>query len=160
MIAFTALGHMIRDGFPALGLTLLARLAGGLAVTAGCLLLSPWPAALVLGLAVYVGFYTDMQHGEANKGDWTAGTISGCTSLAPIAAAAAGLHMSPWWALIVLGGIVKPPVWQLAWALDPGRYAGMVPGWLARVTEPTRVAAIIWGAWVGVLLLIVATQGA
>jgi hypothetical protein len=160
VIAFTTLAHVIRDGLPALGSTHLARAAGGLAVTAGGLLFFPWPTALVLGLAITAGFYTDMRHGEANKGDWRDGIISGCASLTPIAAAAVGLHMSPWWALLVLAGLAKPPIWQLAWRLDPGRFTKRVPAWAAPLAEPTRVAAIMWGALVGGLLIIVATTGA
>ncbi len=159
MIGFSAIGHVIRDGVPALGQTWLARATGGLAVTAGCLVLFSWPTALVLGLAVYAGFYTDMQHGEANKGDWRAGVISGCTSLAPLAAAAAGLHMSLWWLGVVATGLIKPLVWQFAWWLDPGRLLNVVPMWAMPLTHPTRVAAIIWGAWVGVLVTIIAIGG-
>lgn len=159
MIVFSALGHMIRDGWPPLGSTLAARVIGAAVIWAGLLIVTDWMAAGALALAILAGFYTDMRHGEANKGNWTAGIISGITSLVPLGIVASFLAWSAWWGLIVLAGVMKPIIWQGAWALDPGRYADMVPGWLAMVTEPTRVAAIIWGAWVGVLLLIVATQG-
>lgn len=159
MIGFSALGHMVRDGFPALGSTLAARLAGAGLVFLGCWLITDYLASVALAIAVGAGFYTDMQHGEASRGDWTAGVISGCTSLTPLAAAATGLHMNLWWLAIVLAGLAKPPIWQLAWWLDPGRYADDVPAWAAPLTEPTRVAAIIWGALVGVILVIIAITG-
>lgn len=152
MIFLSAIGHVIRDGFPALGSTHLARLAGATVVGLGLLLFTDWMTAAVLGLAVLAGFYTDMQHGEANEGDWTAGIISGCTSLAPIAAAAIGLHMSPWW-LAALGiGAVKPLIWRAAWLLAPLQLYTSVPQWVADLLEPTRVAAAAWGAVVGGVL--------
>ena len=156
MIFLAAIGHMVRDGFPALGSTHLARAAGAGFVFLGCWLITDFLASAVLGLAVLAGFYTDQMHGEANKGDWTAGIISGCTSLAPLGIAASFLAWSPWWGLVVLGGLAKPPIWKWAWWLDPGRYADNVPAWAAPITEPTRVAATIWGAWVGAILLCVA----
>lgn len=157
---FTALGHMVRDGWPALGATLAARLAGGALAGLGAWCVTDWLPAAVLGLAVLAGFYTDQLHGEANRGAWRAGIISGCTSLVPLAAAAAGLALDPLWLLIVAAGTLKPPIWRAAWALDPLQFRSDVPQWAAELLEPTRVAATIWGALVGVLLLIVATQGA
>jgi len=152
MIFFSALGHMIRDGFPALGSTLAARLAGATVVFVGLLIVTDWMMAAASALAVLAGFYTDVQHGEANKGDWTAGIVSGCTSLAPVAVTAAALAFNVWWLLIVVLGVTKPLIWQAAWRLDPGRFAKRVPPWAVPITEPTRVAAIMWGAQVGVLV--------
>lgn len=155
MIFFSAIGHMIRDGWPKLPSTFLARLAGGVAALIGALLITDWMAATVLGLAVWAGFYTDAQHGEANKGDWTAGIISGCTSLIPLAVSASALNLTLWWMAIAVVGVVKPLLWQAAWWLDPGRFADRVPSWAVPITEPTRVAAIMWGAQVGVLVTII-----
>ena len=152
-----ALGHMIRDGFPALGSTLAARLAGAAAVFAGLLFVADWMMAAALALAVLAGFYTDMRHGEANKGDWTAGIISGCTSIAPIAITAAALHFNLWWLFAISIGGLKPLIWQAAWRLDPGRFADRVPAWAAPITEPTRIAAAGWGIVVGVVVTIIAT---
>lgn len=152
IVWLTALGHMIRDGWPPLGSTFLARLAGASVVGLGLLLFADWMTAAVLGLAILAGFYTDMQHGEANKGDWTAGIISGCTSLAPLVVAAAGLHMSLWW-LAALGiGAVKPLIWRAAWLLAPLQLYSSVPQRVADLLEPTRVAAAAWGAVVGGVL--------
>lgn len=152
MIAFTAIGHMIRDGFPALGSTHAARLAGGAAVFLGLWIVTGWVEAAILAAAVTAGFYTDAQHGEANRGNWVAGTISGCTSIAPLAVAAAGLHMNLWWLLVLVVGALKPPIWQAAWAIEPYRWRVWVPEWAEPLFEPTRVAAVAWGVTVGGVL--------
>lgn len=158
---FTGLGHMIRDGWPKLPRTFLARLAGGAAVTAGCLAVADATLALILGSAVFAGFYTDMRHGEGaladDWADWRDLAISGVTSLGPLIAAAAWL-VSPWWGFGIAAGLLKPPIWIAAWELDPGRFAKLVPAWAAGLTEPTRIAAVAWGALVGVLVTAIATS--
>lgn len=153
---FVALGHMIRDGFPALGSTFAARMAGAAVVFVGLLFVADWMMAAALALAVLAGFFTDMRHGEANKGDWADGIISGCTSLVPIAMTAAALHFSLWWLFIAVLGVLKPLIWQAAWRLDPGRFADRVPTWALPLTEPTRIAAVGWGVMVGVVVTITA----
>ncbi len=155
MIGFSALGHMIRDGWPPLGSTFLARLAGAAVIGLGLAFITDWIVAGVLALAVLAGFYTDAKHGEANKGDWTAGIISGTTSLAPLAIVTACLAWSPWLALIVVVGVLKPIIWQLSWGLEPLRWRPWVPEWAEQVLEPTRIAALMWGAIVGAILLFV-----
>lgn len=152
---FTALGHMVRDGWPKLPTTFLARLAGGLAAAIGAWCITDWMMAAALGLAVLAGFYTDLRHGEANRGAWVPGIISGTSSIAPIAVTAAMLSLNPWWLGLAVAGVAKPPIWRAAWWLDPGRFASRVPAWAAPLFEPTRVAAILWGVLVGALITVI-----
>lgn len=155
MIGFSAIASIIRDGFPALGSTHAARATGGLVVLAGAAIFMPLPLAIVCAAGVWLGFYADMKHGEANQGDWTAGIVSGCTSLAPLAVLLA-IAVSVWWLFAIALGVAKPLIWQAAWALDPGRFASRVPAWAAPLTEPTRIAAAMWGALIGLVLCAVA----
>lgn len=145
-VALVAAAHLVRDGFPALGSTLLARLAGtGFCVIAGALS-GGWLGA-AFGLAVGVGFWTDMRHGEGQEArDW--GDVldllcSGLTSLAPLVVAFA--LAGAWWAIggALLVAALKPLVWFAAWRLP-----------FVRSRHPTRWAATVFGALVGAALLI------
>lgn len=149
-ILLCALGHLVRDGWPILGTTHGARLLGGfLCMLGGFLLTFAWPTTL-LGAALYAGFYADFHHGEGqrarNPRDALALAISGISSLAPLAAAA-------YWALapgagwLWLAGLVKPAVWFAAWRLPIG-WSRDPDG----ILQPTRLAAITWGACAGGLL--------
>ncbi len=159
MIAWSAIAHLVRDGFPALGSTHLARFAGGAIATAGAWTLTDLHMAAVLGSAVWAGFYTDMQHGEANEGDWRPGIVSGVSSLAPLAVAAAVI-VAPWWGTVAALGLIKPPIWRAAWALNPARIRRQdwYPLWAFPLAEPTRVAAMAWGALVGATIVAIGVQ--
>lgn len=152
-ILLFALGHMIRDGIPPLGSTHAARGLGGFCCILGGFLLTWDWCGVLLGAAVYAGFYSDMLHGEGHRArgwkDVLPLSVSGMTSLAPLALAAA-LAVNPWLGLIVLAGAIKPPVWFAAWRL-PVKWSGDPEG----VWVPTRVAAVTWGAVVGVLIVII-----
>lgn len=151
IVWLTALGHMIRDGFPALGSTHLARAAGGAVVFAGAWVFAPLPLAIILAAGVWLGFYTDALHGEANEGNWFAGIVSGCTSILPLTILLAAA-LSAWWLFVLPLGVLKPLIWQAAWAVEPLRWRVWVPEWAERIFEPTRVAAVAWGVLVGGVL--------
>lgn len=150
-ILLCAVGHMVRDGWPTLHSTHLARGLGAAWCYFGALsLFSPHDAA-ALAAAVWIGFYFDMKHGEG-QGPWS-GTLhnlpylilSGVTSLVPLdvaLSAITGHYLIPW----CLAGLVKPAIWWTAWAIKPDRFWSFL--------QPTRVAAITFGAVVGALFLL------
>jgi hypothetical protein len=144
-----AWGHLYRDGYPATHSTHLARAIGGFMALAGAIgAIGPaWGAAV--GLAIWIGFYVDQKHGEGqNATGWRdVGflALSGVTSLL-LAAAVLALrdvlaYRDPWGGLFVLLGLVKPGIWFFWWRVRPDR----LWSWL----EPTRVAAINFGAFAG-----------
>jgi YHS domain-containing protein len=144
-VVLAAFAHLTRDGTPSLGenRTFLARLLGtGILAFAGYLA-GEWLGA-AFGLAVGVGFWTDQKHGEGqNARDLTDGLwllCSGVTSLLPLAVA---FLLAGHWRTALLTTAVaalKPPVWFLAWRFPVKLY-------------PTRIAATVFGALVGLLLL-------
>lgn len=161
-IPLVAIGYLIRDGFPALGSTHLARLAGGLwCIAAGALAWAGWHGCL-LGLAIYAGFYSDMEHGEGHRArgwvDVPPLAISGVTSLLPLAlvmglnppALLHGFLMPDWLAagvVLAAGLLLKPVIWFAAWEFPyPVGH---------RLLQPTRMAAIDFGAVIGALIVFV-----
>lgn len=142
-ISLCALGHLVRDGWPILGSTHAARALGGFFCVLGGFLLTWDYTGALMGLALYMGFYADMEHGEGQR---TRGwmdvpylAVSGVTSLLPLAAASWWLY-GPWFALVALAGLLKPPVWFAAWRTVPIDW------------QPTRIAAVTWGALCGGLI--------
>src|SRR4051794_38402009 len=123
MIAAAALlfafGHVIRDGWPALGSTHAARALGAVlcGLGAGLATASVIDGAAI-GAAVLAGFYLDSMHGEGQQArDWRdlrPLVVSGLTSVLPLAVALIFLR-SPWCALLLLVGLVKPGIWFAAW---------------------------------------------
>lgn len=143
-IAMFAMGHMIRDGFPATWSTHLARGIGAFFCLAGASAVLPIVPAAIVGLAILAGFYFDQKHGEGqNARGWRDAcylAISGFTSLVPLAVASMLYDgFFPVW--VVLAAALKPPIWFLAWRY---RIDDRWP-W----AEPTRLAAILFGAAVG-----------
>ncbi len=166
-ILLCAVGHLVRDGWPSfrqletrlgadtwpawlrfiLNPTQIARVTGGLLVFLGALAVHAIGTAALLAGAVLVGFWTDMKHGDGQSATgWRdAGylLLSGVTSLVPLA-------LAGWWIggstalLIMLIGLLKPPIWFGAWAVRPDRWWPFL--------DPTRVGAILFGASVGALL--------
>lgn len=141
-IGLFALGFLVRDGFPATGETQLARGVGAFWCMAGAAAVLPPSLALAAGLAIWLGFYTDQKHAEGQQArDWKdAGylALSGVTALLPLAFVAAWLFGPPYLTLALVG-LAKVPVYFAAWRTVPER------GWL----QPTRIAAIVFGAVVG-----------
>lgn len=171
-ILLCVIGHLVRDGWPpwresldaigrarwpswlqrATNPTQLARIAGALWCTAGAALLHTWGDSLLIGAAVLTGFYTDMKHGEGQGPDDTRAhtwhnapflLVSGLTSLLPLALLAHWLHWSLWPPVLAWGAL-KPSIWFFSWWLSPNRWWG----WL----YPTRLAAMLFGALVGVII--------
>lgn len=150
-IGLFALGFLNRDGFPATGETQLARFVGAAWCAAGASAVLPPSLAFAVGLAIWLGFYTDQKHAEGQQArDWKdAGylALSGVTSLAPLALVGAWLFGLPYLALALVGP-AKVPVYFAAWRLFGENENGQrVPpfGW----AQPTRIAAIVFGAVVG-----------
>lgn len=148
-ILLCALAHLARDGFPPLGTTHGARALGGfLCALGGFLLTFEWQTTL-MGFALYVGFYSDTWHGEGHRArgwrDVLPLIVSGCTSLLPLGLAA--ILINPFLGLVVLAGVVKPLIWFAAWHL-PVTWSTDEQG----LWQPTRVAAVTWGAGLGALL--------
>jgi hypothetical protein len=147
-IALCAAGHLVRDGWPPLGSTQLARLAGAFLCFAGALEVQPhgWHAAVIAG-AVYAGFYADSRHGEGNEANsWRSIgflALSGVTSLGPLALTAA-LVVKGSAGFLCLAGLTKCAIWPLCWWVKPDRW---LPG-----VYPTRVAATLFGAVVGAIV--------
>lgn len=131
-----AAGHLVRDGWPALGSTHAARAIGGALCGLGALVAyGPSWTALALWLAVFAGFYVDMKHGEANTGEARYALLSGVTSiaLAVIALAAFGHYVAA--ALVPVVALWKFATWRLCFMVFPQT------GWFL----PTRMAAIFFG---------------
>jgi hypothetical protein len=146
-IALFALGHLFRDGSPTTDSTQIARLGGAFLCGLGALSVLPPHEALIVGLAMLVGFYTDQKHGEGqNARGWTDAAylaLSGFTSLVQLTLALIYFH-GPWAGLVALAGLIKPPIWFAAWAVNPARW--WTPAY------PTRVAAMIFGALIGAVV--------
>jgi hypothetical protein len=149
-IALFAAGHLMRDGSPPLHSTHLARALGAFFCLAGAsAVLAPWPAVLI-GLAILAGFYTDQKHGEGQQArGWTDAAylaLSGVTSLAPLDLVV--------WAVtgngfpIAIVGLAKPPIWFLCRYIGPDRF--WAPAY------PTRVAATVFGAVIGLVIALTA----
>lgn len=171
-LALFALGHVVRDGWPAwktiLGplvgtpfewvyhlSTQLARISGAAVCGLGAWMVHDWTMAAAIGVAVLAGFYVDMKHGDGQgASSWDdAGylSLSGLTSLIPLALLAVflrGEHA----AFIVFAGFAKVPIWFGWWALEgkSGRITAVWP-W----GYPTRLAAMTFGAVVGGLSLLI-----
>lgn len=145
-IVLFALGHLVRDGWPATGSTQLARAIGGGFAIAGAAFASPH--AVLLGLAVWAGFYADQKHGEGQRGatwkDAAYLTLSGVTSLVPLACAEAWFN-GPWSFLLLAAGLLKAPIW-FGWWHSPVQQLGP---WF----QPTRLAALAFGALVGLVVV-------
>lgn len=140
-------GHIVRDGWPPTNSTQLARFLGAFWCYFGAVAVHSTQWAAALAGAVWLGFYTDMKHGEGQgAGAWRDVPyllLSGVTSLVPLAILASWYH--GWhYALILLAGIAKPPIWFAWWRARPDRFWS----WC----YPTRAAAITFGAVVGALL--------
>jgi hypothetical protein len=137
-ILLFAVGHVIRDGFPALGSTHGARALGAFSCLLGGLCVLAWPQAALVGLGVLAGFYIDQKHaaGQQARGWSDAGwlTVSGITSIAPLAL----VTLNPWLLLI---GLVKPGIWFAAWRIPFFEDSSF---WY-----PTRVSAGVFGAVIG-----------
>lgn len=146
-LACFAFAHVIRDGWPPLGSTLYARLSGTCFCLLGGLLASFSWVGLASGLAVGIGFWTDMKHGEGARAqdniDLEYLFISGITSLAPLILLLA-IVISPWMLLLSLAAFKKPPIWLCAWKWE----SLVLRDWYV----PTRAAALTWGVWVGLLV--------
>lgn len=159
------IGHVVRDGTPALGNTQLARAVAGLICGLGALLLFPWPWAIVFWLAIWVGFYTDQQHGKGQNAGWGANSaqedigwlsVSGLTSVIPLALIAYFYGLS--WMIVVgivgAAGLYKPAIWFLMWEINNGYWPNLrFPAWFRPVmSPPTRPAAGLFGAYVGAMM--------
>ena len=137
------LGHAIRDGFPSLGSTALARILGGTVCGIGLFFFYNWIEAIVLTLSVIAGFYIDQKHGEGQRAAGVADfkwlLISGTTSVIAtvIALAVFGYYRNA--ALLFAFGLFKPAYWKIAWSLP---------------APQTRWAAMIFGALYGLALYI------
>lgn len=151
-----AAGFVIRDGWPALGSTNLARLVGlvFLVIAAGAAGLGPHQ--FILGVAAGLGFWADRLHAEGqqarNAHDDLMLLVSGLTSFVPLAAAFFYFHQFQfmWFTLGV--ACLKPVIWTLAWWA--WRRAGESQStWFV----PTRVAAMALGVCMGALLYLGAT---
>lgn len=159
-VLFFAFGHLVRDGWPALHSTHLARFGGAIWCFDGLLAVADPNTAFFLGAAVWAGFYFDMKHGDGQSATgWRdAGflALSGVTSLVPLFLVAGGhldlgaltytldFHYAP----VLLLGLTKPAIWFAAWAINPARW--WTPAY------PTRVAAVAFGCVVAAATLLVA----
>jgi hypothetical protein len=160
-IILCAAGHLFRDGWPPTGGDALPRIGGGFLCGLGVALVvwsagGSWfiPPAIWGGIAI--GFYIDQDHaaGQSASG-WSNVlylTISGLTSMAALAIAAVlifspSLEATKWdMGLEVLAvGFAKPPIWFGCWFVNPARFWTFL--------APTRVAATIFGAVVGGVLV-------
>lgn len=151
-VALMAVAHVVRDGLPALGRTFYARAAGAaLCVLAGGLAGLSWQGAL-MGALIGAGFWADMKHGEGARArdlrDAAWLMLSGFTSVLPLAAGAGYMFGAALFSAVALiGALMKPAIWFAAWALNlQGRW---------RSAEPTRVAAGVFGALIGIVVVIV-----
>jgi len=150
-VLFCAAGHLVRDGWPVLGSTHLARACGGLLCLAAALVVTGASLeGLLFGAAILVGFYTDMKHGEGNNATTLVDAgylaLSGATSITPLALAAWLIPGGSWVAALAIpaAAILKPPVWFLARRINT---YGL---------PYTRVAAVAFGAAVGAALGVIA----
>jgi hypothetical protein len=158
-IALFALGHLVRDGWPSLGTTHGARAAGMALCCFGVSFVHPDFAAALIGVGVWIGFYTDQKHGEGQQArGWAdAGylALSGVTSVLPLAVFVAAFDLlpakfgnsgisGPYFEVLPLVGLAKPPIWFLAWFVRPDRWWPWA--------EPTRASAILFGAVFGAAL--------
>jgi hypothetical protein len=141
VILLFAAGHLIRDGWPPLGTTHGARIIGAAVCGLGAALVAESLTAAITAGAVLAGFYFDRRHAEGQKAQTPADTdflmLSGLTSVAPV------VLLAP---LAILAGAAKPLVWRAAWAVVPE----------SRWLSPTRVAAMTFGALIGLALALTA----
>lgn len=163
-------GHLVRDGTPPLGSTTLARVTGALApglAVAPCfwVITRDWKMAAIAGgglaMQLLASYYLDQKHGEGQEfgrpgsSDTDAGAyaaISGTSSMMALLATSIGLFAHTreldfllfGVACLTLGMIGKPAVWWLSWKIipRPKRDAAL---------QPTRLAAVVWGALFGAL---------
>lgn len=145
ILAF-GLGHLVRDGWPTLNTTQGARILGAVFCTMGAFLLHHDAIdGAVVGVAVLAGFYLDMKHGDGAGADSLKSiedlALSGLTSVAPMAAAIAVYHETPWAAVLLAAAVVKPLIWWSMWRIRPDR----ISSW----AEPTRISAITFGLLFG-----------
>lgn len=133
-LVLVAAAHVVRDGTPRLGSTMLARLvatfmcvaAGAIAVVAAVPVLYPETLALfvpyasaLLGLALGAGFWLDRKHAEGQQARgwldaaWLA--YSGVTSVVLFSCVAALLG-SPW---VLALGLAKIPIWFIGARILP-----------------------------------------
>ena len=142
-ILLFALGHLVRDGYPATGSTQLARALGAAICGLGAFAVSSWSIALMVAGAILVGFYTDQKHAEGQRArGWTDVCyllLSGVSSLVPLAGLEYYLR-GDFYILVV--GLLKPEVWFSAWRFIPVSWSP--PAY------PTRIAAFVFGATVGI----------
>jgi hypothetical protein len=150
IVLLFAIGHMIRDGWPALGTTQGARALGAFVCFLGALLLFPLSVAALIGVSILLGFFTDVDHAQG-QGPWN-GTltnlpyllISGVSSVTPLAILLSAWFMNPWYMALLAIGLVKPVIWFVSWAINPAQYWSFL--------QPTRVAAMTFGAVIGTVL--------
>lgn len=143
-VALFSLGHCFRDGWPATGHTHLARLGGAILCGLGACFSGGWEYGLIVGSAIWAGFYFDMKHGDGQGADNLKSflflALSGLTSLVPLAIAL-GFYSTPIYFALPLVGVAKDAIWPLCWKsgidrLDPGHAA-------------IRLAAILFGGLIG-----------
>jgi hypothetical protein len=158
-IVIFALGHMFRDGWPALHTTHGARALGAVTCMLGAVFVAPYQAPII-GFGVWVGFYFDMKHGEGQGPDDSMGEIdhnlpflalSGLTSLIPLTAAMVWFIGAHRWPLVFIG-LAKPVIWPLCWYALPR--SGLMRRWILNAAgesffAPTRIAAMSFGAAIG-----------
>jgi hypothetical protein len=152
-VALFFAGHVVRDGWPALHSTHGARALGATLCATGVFALSLDPLiAGIIFAGIFVGFYTDCEHGAGQGADNAKSylflLISGVTSLLPLAVALDfSLPQSIAFQYFALAGVglVKPPIWGLAWLGLRGRTDWFVP---------TRIAAGAFGALIGAALAV------
>lgn len=147
-VVLTSAGHLVRDGWPPIGMTNLgSRPVGGLLCILGCIALFGWAIGGALGLSVFIGFWLDQKHGEGQRArNWEdAGylAISGSTSVAFATAVAWYFYGWPAFVLSAMA-LLKPLIWNFYWH----GFSWPSAGWL----QPTRMSAITYGAALGGLL--------
>lgn len=175
-IALAMLGHMIRDGYPSfqeLEAPLLAstrwweraiyhtKRVQYMTLSGFCCFLGAWAnhplrVAAVLGAAVLLGMFLDQKHAAGQGPDATWAelahnlrylAISGTTSIAWLACAVGYLgHDWRTAAAVLASGLTKCAIWPAAWAAALDQRTGW---WFL---QPTRVAAMSFGAVIGALL--------
>lgn len=123
--------------------TQLARITGAVICTIGLAPIYRWQA-LILGASILLSFYSDMKHGEGQGAtslkDAAYLTLSGVTSLVPIAGACAWLLGWQYGAVLIVG-LLKPGIW---FATAP------FPRFFMRLNMyTTEAAAGIFGAAIG-----------
>lgn len=140
-----AAGHLIRDGYPALGTTHGARALGAFLCGLGALAATgDFKVAGIAFLGILAGFYTDQKHGEGQQArdieDAAWLLVSGVTSLIPLALLL--LVINPVSSLVcIAAALAKPAIWFACWRVFKADTVSF--------SQPTRVAALAFGFVVG-----------